>query len=435
MNIELLPHQYEFMERDQDKRLALVTGVGCGKTMIASMWLLQQAADFQNSIVSAQNYSALHKVVFAELQRQARRFNMSYEYNKQDKVMTFANGATIYGASSEAYDSVLGLTNISNYLADEAAYSCEQLRNNCEERCRGVDLKGRIVKARYRYTTTPSILPTALWFREMIRKNPDSVIHATTYDNWYLDPSYVLDQIEKYGGKDSPFVKQQIFGEFLDGVANNIAVDVNQFTSARPPHRADDPVWVGHDVAAGGRDSSVFCVIDEYGLVEWIEEFHAETQKLVSTMLDINRRYKVEGALVDTTGGFGNGTVDYTKRTMGTGGVNFAGASDDEDIFNVRTQMYVDLGKGVKESSFYLPDVGDSMRCRNQLSYTSYIINNRGQTQLIPKAEIAKIVGGSPDHADALVLAYRAKKISCGEIKKTSVDPRAVAQRLLAAHR
>lgn len=423
------------MERDQDKRLALVTGVGCGKTMVAAMWLLRQAADYQNSIVSAQNYSALHKVVFAELQRQARRFNMSYEYNKQDKVMTFGNGATIYGASSEAYDSVLGLTNISNYLADEAAYSCEQLRNNCEERCRGVDLKGRIIKARYRYTTTPSILPTALWFREMIRKNPDSVIHATTYDNWYLDPSYVLDQIEKYGGKDSPFVKQQIFGEFLDGVANNIAVDVNQFLTERPPHRKDDPVWVGHDVAAGGRDSSVFCVIDEYGLVEWIEEFHAETQKLVSTMLDINRRYKVEGALVDTTGGFGNATVDYTKRHMGTGGVNFAGASDEDSIFNVRTQMYVDLGKGIKESPFYLPDVGDSMRCRNQLSYTSYIINNRGQTQLIPKAEIAKVVGGSPDHADALVLAYRARKISSGAVARAEVDPRAVAQRLLAAHR
>jgi hypothetical protein len=75
------------------------------------------------------------------------------------------------------------------------------------------------------------------------------------------------------------------------------------------------------------------------------------------------------------------------------------------------------------------------MRCRNQLSYTSYIINNRGQTQLIPKAEIAKVVGGSPDHADALVLAYRARKISSGAVARAEVDPRAVAQRLLAAHR
>lgn len=432
MDVGLLKHQMEFMRRDGDKRLALVTGVGCGKTMVASMWLLQQAADFQNSIVSAQNYSALHKVVFAELQRQARRFNMDFVYNKQEKIMTFANGATIFGASSEAYDSVLGLTNISNYLADEAAYSCEQLRNNCEERCRGVDLKGRIIKARYRYTTTPSILPTSLWFREMIKKHPEMVIHATTYDNHKLDPSYVEDQIEKYGGPDSPFVKQQIMGEFLDGVANNIAVDVNQFTTSRPPHRADDPVWIGMDVAAGGRDSSVYCVIDEYGLVEWIEEFHAETQKLVATMLELNRKYKVEGALVDTTGGFGVATVDYTKRIMGTDGVNFAGASDDDNIFNVRSQMYVDLGKTIKESSFYLPDAGDSLRCRNQLSYTTYIINNRGQTQLVPKADIAKIVGGSPDHADALVLANRAKKLS-GSISNRNSSASAIASRMLAA--
>lgn len=432
MEIELLPHQYEFMARDAEKRLALVTGVGCGKTVIASMWLLQQAQDCQNSIVSAQNYSALHKVVFAELQRQARRFNIEYHYNKQEKIMTFGNGATIYGASSEAYDSVLGLTNISNYLADEAAYSCEQLRNNCEERCRGVDLKGRIVKARYRYTTTPSILPTALWFRDMITRHPEMVIHATTYDNWHLDESYVPDQIEKYGGPDSPFVRQQIYGEFLDGAANNVAVDVSQFATTRPDHRPDDPVWIGMDVAAGGRDSSVYCVIDEYGLVEWIEKFHAETQELVSTMLDLNRKYKVEGALVDCTGGFGTATVDYTKAVMGTQGLNFSGASDDEDIFNVRTQMYSDLGKGIKASRFYLPDVGDSMRCRNQLSYTTYIINNRGQMQLVPKDEIAKIVGGSPDHSDSLVLAYRAKKISSGLVKRI-VNPKVTVNRLLAA--
>lgn len=433
MEVKLLPHQYEFIKRNNEKRLALVTGVGCGKTMVAAMWLIQQAMEGQHSIVSAQNYSALHKVVFAEIQRQARRFGCSFNYNKQEKAILFPNGAIIYGASSEAYDSVLGLTNISNYLADEASYSCEQLRNNCEERCRGIDLNGRRIKARYRYTTTPSSLPTALWFKEMVKRHPSMVIHATTYDNHYLDPSFVLDQIEKYGGKDSPFVRQQILGEFLDGVANNVAVDVTQFQDTRPTHRSDDPVWLGLDVAAGGRDSSVLCAIDEYGLVEWQEEFHADTQKLVALMLDYNRKYKVEGALVDTTGGFGNGVVDYTRRTMGTQGINFAGASDDDNIFNVRTQMYYDLNKSAKESHFYLPDVGDSMRCRNQLSYTTYIINGRGQMQLVPKDEIKKIIGCSPDHSDALALANRARKL-CSMTAPRSNDTRTIAARMLRAY-
>lgn len=435
LDVGLLPHQMEFMERDREKRLALVTGVGCGKTMVAAMWLLQQAADYQNSIVSAQNYSALHKVVFAEIQRQARRFGMGFEYNKQDKSITFPNGAVIWGASSEAPDSVLGLTNISNYLADEASYSCEQLRNNCEERCRGQDLKGRIIHARYRYTTTPSSLPTSLWFRDMIKRNPGMVIHATTYDNYLVGEDFVRDQIEKYGGPDSPYVRQQIFGEFLEGLASNLAVNVNDFMDTRPAHRPDDPVWVGADIAAGGRDSSVFCVIDEYGLVEWLEFFHAETQKLVSTMLEIDRKYNVEGALVDTTGGFGNGLVDYSKRTVGTAGVNFSEKADDDNMFNVRTQMYMDLGKSAKESHFYLPDVGDSMRCRNQLSYTTYILNGRGQVQLIPKDEIKKVTGSSPDHSDALVLANRARKIASGEVKSRIIDPKAVAARMLAAAR
>ena len=80
----------------------------------------------------------------------------------------------------------------------------------------------------------------------------------------------------------------------------------------------------------------MFAVIDDYGLVEWLEFFHAETQKLVSTMLEINRKYKVEGALVDSTGGFGNGLVDYRKSTVGTVGVNFSEKADDDNMFNVR---------------------------------------------------------------------------------------------------
>ena len=436
LDVGLLPHQLEFMERDQEKRLALVTGVGCGKTMAAAMWLLQQAADFQNSIVSAQNFDALHKVVFAEIQRQARRFGMAFTYNKNDKTIFFPqSGATIYGASSSAPDSVLGLSNISNYVSDESAYTCEELRNNCEERCRGTDLKGRLISARYRYTTTPSSLPTSMWFRDMIKRQPGMVIHATTYDNYLVGEDFVKDQIEKYGGPDSPYVRQQIYGEFLEGMASNLAVNVNDFATERPAHRPDDPVWVGADIAAGGRDSSVFAVIDDYGLVEWLEFFHAETQKLVSTMLEINRKYKVEGALVDSTGGFGNGLVDYTKSIVGTQGVNFSEKADDDNMFNVRTQMYMDLGKSAKESHFYLPDVGDSMRCRNQLSYTTYILNGRGQVQLIPKEEIKKVTGSSPDHGDALVLANRARKIASGEVKGRIIDPKSVAARMLAAAR
>jgi hypothetical protein len=102
-------------------------------------------------------------------------------------------------------------------------------------------------------------------------------------------------------------------------------------------------------------------------------------------------------------------------------------------MFNVRTQMYMDLGKVAKESHFYLPDVGDSMRCRNQLSYTTYILNNRGQVQLIPKEEIKKVTGSSPDHADSLVLANRARKISAGEVKSRIIDPKSIAQRMMRA--
>ena len=81
----------------------------------------------------------------------------------------------------------------------------------------------------------------------------------------------------------------------------------------------------------------------------------------------------------------------------------------------------------------WTPSSSSSCR-RNQLSYTTYILNNRGQVQLIPKEEIKKVTGSSPDHSDSLVLAYRAKKLCSGEVKGHT-DAASIAARLMAAHR
>lgn len=53
---------------------------------------------------------------------------------------------------------------------------------------------------------------------------------------------------------------------------------------------------------------------------------------------------------------------------------------------------------------------------------------------MFPKEDIKKAIGRSPDALDALLLAVKSRNASQG-VGKHSVDARAIAQRLLAAHR
>jgi hypothetical protein len=66
--------------------------------------------------------------------------------------------------------------------------------------------------------------------------------------------------------------------------------------------------------------------------------------------------------------------------------------------------MYLELAKAVKEG-FWVDD-----EVKEELLAQSVFINNKGQQQLVPKEDVKKILGHSPDRADAVALAVYAMK-------------------------
>lgn len=415
--------QHEFIVGHYDDPLCILcTGVGFGKSRAAAVWLaLQVASNKQRAIVIAQNYSALSEVFFRELEILFNTWGILYQYKKSAKKIILPNGSEIFGATSEKPSSILGMTEISLLVIDEAAYCKQEIYNFARDRMRGGEIHAKV-----RLLSSPNGSPASNWFSELVKANPDNVITATSLDNPFTSEEYKRELCSRYE-PGSPMYRQQVCGEILDADVANAILQYSDY--ARYPRESANPtkVWVGADIAAQGRDATVFEIINDVAVIDTITLHKADTQTLVNTALEICRRFDVQGMAVDTTGGFGNGLFDLTRtRIPNMSGVNFGSRSDDPNYTNKRTEIYFMLQKAIKEG-FYV-GLDDSI-IKEELRYTQYTITSAGKTALIPKEDIKRIIGRSPDTSDALALAiYAMNHRSDGETAKR------VAAKMLAAH-
>ena len=429
MQVNLLPFQMEMLQRDDEELLIASCGVSSGKTFGASVYIAKALCEQKRVIAGAQNYTALNRVLFGEIQKRLHEWNVPFDYRKTEKEIQVGDGIC-YGATSENPDAILGLSDIDILTLDEASYLNENLYLWGCDRLRGP----KVDMPRVRLFTSPdSFNATHAWFVNLCAKYPRSVIHASALDNINTSAAFKRSLLERYP-KGTQLYDQQILGLCVDSRSANMAIDDRLFMFSRSEHCQGHPVWVGCDLAGAGRDDSVFIVIDDYGFVESRRYHHAETQELVSELLELNRTYDIAGGCIDCTGGFGNGLFDYTKRSIrNLEAVNFGSASSQERFNNLRTEMHFGLAESASGLSFYVPTTDDGAKIREECRYALYYINPQGKTAMFPKEDIKKAIGRSPDALDALLLANRARMMSEGGIRKTTVDARTVAQRMAAA--
>ena len=420
-----MPHQLEFMSRDDDPLVIMCTGISAGKTYAASWYIAKALQEQKRLIVSAQNYDALHRVIFTETMKRLEELGIPYTYNKTAKEIHVGKRGLAFGMTSENPTGILGLSNIDILVMDEAAYQVEEAYNWASDRLRGPEVG---VPKKRLFSSPDSFNAIHAWFIDLCVKHPECVIHASALDNYKNNEEFRKELLERYP-EGTQLYEQQILGHIVDSRSANMAIDDRLFATDRPAHRDGEPVWIGCDLAGAGRDDSVYVAIDDYGFVESRRFHHAETQKLVSELLQMNQQYNVAGCCIDTTGGFGTGLFDYTHKVVhNVDGINFGSAAEDDTYNNIRTQMHFGLRKDVAESHFYMPSTDDGAKIREESRYALYYIDNKGRTAMFPKEDIKKAIGRSPDALDALLLAAHARKMSKnGTISRRDVQ--AIADR------
>lgn len=365
------------------------------KSYVASLYIVVNFLRGLRVIALAQNFKALNEVLFMEIRARLDEMEIDYHFERQNMKITYGKGV-IFGASYENLESIRGLSKISVAVCDEAALSPNTLFSSLSPCLRGEGIDPYI-----RLLSTPR---KGSWLNMYIKEHPDTVevIQAKTSDNPLITDEQL--QLMKQSMVNRDILQQELDGVMLDIDSDSSIVRYRDFIKDK--RDSSKQKWLGSDMAGLGADSNAYVVIDKFGVVEYKTIQEQDTFQKTETINSLWDSHSVISGCIDATGGYGQGAEDLLKqRGRDILGVNFADKATDPDKYpNVRTQMYLELAEEVKKG-FWIPE-----EARAELLAQSVTINNKGKLALIPKADIKKVLGHSPDLCDAIALSVFAMR-------------------------
>lgn len=425
--IKISEWQEKFIFGDLDAPLRIAcTGISAGKSRALAIWLILQMVRKPGCrcIICAQTHKALKRVLMRELQIVCAMWRISYTYNKSEQEFTLSNGSVAFGYSGENPEAVLGLSEIDILCIDEAAYLPEEMYNYACDRMRGGKYQTMV-----RLISSPQSLSAENWFSSLVKRNCDAVIRATALDNPFTDDVFKQRLKDRYV-EGSNIYRQQVLGEIFDyDIASQIIMRADFVMQKSAPSKRG--YYLGADFAGLGADSNAVVVVDASGVVEWKSEVDLNTNAKVEQIYQSWSAWNPLAAMGDGTGGYGSGAMELAdNKNMHMTSVNFSQKAFDENLYpNARTEMYIELAKAI-QNGFWVPD-----EIRTELLAMQVEIDKRGRQALLPKELAKKLLGHSPDLADACALAVYAMNHggTTSEGDYTAEQAREVTDRVLAA--
>ena len=401
IHIKLSKWQRRFVLDGFDDPLRIAcTGISAGKSRALALWLILQMIQKAGCrcIGIAQTHKALKRVLIREMQVVCNLLHVGYSYNKSEQEFGLWNDSILFGYSGENAEGMLGLSEIDILAIDESAYLNEEAFQYASDRMRGGKYEPMT-----RLISSPQSMATENWFNSICKNHPQNVIRATALDNPFTSDRFKQNLKDRYI-EGSNIYRQQVLGEIFDfDIASQIVMrsDFIQAKLVNPNRRG---YWLGADFAGLGADENTVVVVDETGMVDWRGAAELNTHQKVEQIYSTWQQFGPKGAYCDSTGGYGQGAQDLLEQKgIHTTGVNFAQkAFNENDYPNARTEMYLELAKAIRNGFWVCDEV------KTELLAMQVEINKKGQQQLLPKELAKKILGHSPDLADACALAVYA---------------------------
>ena len=216
---------------------------------------------------------------------------------------------------------------------------------------------------------------------------------------------HARQQIATYG-RDNPWVKVRVFGEFPPSSLNALIGPDEVSAAMKRCYRPSEIDWaakvIGVDVARYGDDESALAF--RQGLQAHPFKTYRNLNSTQGAGL-VARAWEEFGAhacFVDDTGGFGSGWIDGLRRLGWSPiGVGFAAKPRDGRYFNKRAEMAFECVQWIKRGGA-LPESANLLTALTQTTYTF-----QGDKLLLePKADLKARIGFSPDEFDALILTF-----------------------------
>lgn len=215
----------------------------------------------------------------------------------------------VFGAIGESAESIRG-TNIAFGMGDEVA----AWKNGHYVWWELLELACRVGRAQLMLTTTPRRLK---WLRELAALEDTVLSTATTYDNPFLESSFVRSMRARFAG--TSVEDQEIGGKFLDAVEGAILKDQALVSDARVP-REDIArilatikrvvVAVDPAVTANRRSDLTGVVVfgvdgdgDGYVFEDATDKYQIRNNEWAEVVVDLYQRYQADAVVAEVNRG------------------------------------------------------------------------------------------------------------------------------------
>lgn len=245
------------------------------------------------------------------------------------------------------------------------------------------------------------------FFERFSKRDPRyELFTVTAYDCPHIKAEWIQEQIAAYGEK-SPVIQSMIFAQFGDEDNHSLVLPphVLQQAISSPPQKMGHDLRAGCDFAAGG-DENVIVVLEGNAVKERIAWREKDTMSAVGRFITELKRVGVKPEHVWADGsGIGIPMCDALREAgWHVNRVNNGEAAHDDHKFaNRGTEMWVQFARMVETGKIVVP--ADDEVLHRQLTTRRLEHNSRGKLIVETKDKMKTRGLGSPDRADALILA------------------------------
>lgn len=224
--VKALPHQIKILQSDLKFNL-MVGGVGSGKSYtIGDLLVKYRAENEKNEVfIGANTHRQLRDSTIKAATDRLAMYGFTehdYEYQENKGFFNF-QGMKCYLRSLENVDKAIAGLTVDKMIVDEYAFCGrpnqppEYIHKKIIQRLRGKNGNNQFVAL-----TSPNGVNFLhdIW---VTNKTSDHyLVQCRTKDNIFLPKGYYESLVAAYNGEDSALAKQELFGEFIDVLQNNV---------------------------------------------------------------------------------------------------------------------------------------------------------------------------------------------------------------------
>lgn len=398
LNVNLKPEPYQRSFFTQRERVSgMYCGRGTGKSWVMHNKACLALANGENVLYLTPTNSLLRKQMMPRIVGILNQWGLEPTWNKSEQTITVGGSpGVLWGASYINYDEACrGADGVSTVCYDELAKAndLQMLFAAVAPTMRGAKHSPQTI-----FASTPR--KGSECDRMVLKGELGRVVTGPTIDDNTHVSEEERDNMKKWLHGD--LYNQEIKGQILTGDVECAVFPQECFGRIWQPSRGTPSM--GIDCSGYGRDYNVFYVIDDVHVIEKVKIKKADTFEMNNTARKLIQKHGIRQVTIDGTGGYGQGIYDFLKidPQLEVFFVNFGGAAEENTRYaNARAEMYFRLADGMRRE-FRLDDA----ETEEELRILSSDLTAGGRAILIDKETIKKVLGRSPDSADALALAY-----------------------------